>query len=189
MASILALRHRDRRGLMSNQLDTYLNALRRELHCRGLVGSRIVEEGRGHVLDAAEAEERQGIPPEAALDHVLERFGPARVLAVEFATERSLILQKILFAAGLGLGLLIGYVDSRPSWDDTGITAGVLLITTATLGALAPQRPWVWALCVGVWIPVFGISNSSNYGSLMAVAIAFVGAYGGMLVRRVFIPA
>jgi hypothetical protein len=98
-------------------------------------------------------------------------------------------MQKILFAVAIVLGLLIGYVDSRPTWDDTGVTAGVLLIVTAMLGALAPQRPWVWALCVGLWIPIFGISNSSNYGSLIAVAIAFVGAYAGMLVRRVFIPA
>jgi hypothetical protein len=42
---------------------------------------------------------------------------------------------------------------------------------------------------VGLWIPLFGISSSANYGSLLALAIAFVGAYSGMLVRRVLIPA
>ena len=174
---------------MSSQLDTYLNTLRRELRRRGVFGSRFVEEVRGHVLDDTAAEERQGVPREMALNHALERFGPARELAVEFATERSLIMQKTLFAVAIALGLLIGYVDSRPTWDDTGVTAGVLLITTAILGALAPQRPWVWALCVGLWIPLFGIAGSSNYGSLMAIAVAFVGAYSGMLVRRVLIPA
>jgi hypothetical protein len=174
---------------MSNQLDTYLTTLRRELRRRGVLGSRFVEEVRGHILDATDAEERQGVPPEAAVDHALERFGPARAVAVEFATERSLIMQKTLFAVAIVLGLLIGYVDSRPTWDDTGITAGVLLITTAILGAVAPQRPWVWALCVGLWIPLFGISSSANYGSLIALAVAFVGAYSGMLVRRALIPA
>ena len=98
-------------------------------------------------------------------------------------------MQRILFAVAIALGLLIGYVDSRPTWDDTGVTAGVVLISTAVLGALAPQRPWLWALCVGLWIPIFGILGSSNYGSLLAVAIAFVGAYGGMLLRRTFVPA
>jgi disulfide bond formation protein DsbB len=98
-------------------------------------------------------------------------------------------MQRILFAVAIALGLLIGYVDSRPSWDDTGVTAGVLFISTAILGALAPQRPWVWALCVGLWIPLFGIFGSSNYGSLIALAVAFVGAYSGMLLRRTFIPA
>lgn len=175
--------------MMSDQLETYLSSLRRELRRRGVFGSRITEEVRCHVLDAAEAEERNGIPLETAVHHALERFGPAATLAVEFATERTLIMQRTLFAVAIALGLLIGYVDSRPTWDDTGVTAGVLLISTAILGALAPQRPWVWALCVGLWIPIFGIATSSNYGSLIAVAIAFVGAYGGMLLRRTFVPA
>lgn len=174
---------------MSGHLDTYLTALRRELRRRGVIGSRICEEVRCHVLDAAEAAERKGVPRETAVRNALEQFGPARALAVELATERSLILQRILFVVGIGLGLVVGYVDSRPSWDDTGVTAGVLLIGTAILGALAPQRPWVWALCVGLWIPLFAIASSSNYGSLLALAIAFVGAYGGMLVRRTFMTA
>src|SRR5512132_1036617 len=147
---------------MSDQVETYLHSLRRELRRRGVFGSRITEEVRCHVLDAAEAEERNGTPRETAVHNALERFGPAATLAVEFATERSLIMQRTLFAVAIALGLLIGYVDSRPTWDDTGITAGVVLITTAVLGALAPQRPWVWALCVGVWIPIFGILGSSN---------------------------
>lgn len=173
---------------MSDNLDRYLHELRRELRRRGLVGSRIVEELRCHVLDAVEAAERQGIPPEAAVRLALERVGPPRTLAVAFATERSLIMQRLLFAVGLGLGLSIGYVDSRPSWDDTGITAGLLLLCTTMLGGLAPQRPWLWALCVGLWIPVFEIYNSSHYGSLLALAVAFIGAYGGMLVRRAVLP-
>jgi hypothetical protein len=75
-------------------------------------------------------------------------------------------------------------VDSRPGWDDTGITAGLLFIVSATFGALAPQRPWVWALCVGGWVPLFGILAQSSYGSLMALAFSFAGAYLGMWLRR-----
>ena len=100
-----------------------------------------------------------------------------------------LAMQRILIAISLTLGIAIGYVDSRPTWDDTGVTAGVLIIATAILGALAPERPWLWALCVGLWIPVFGIANGANYGSLLALALAFVGAYGGMLLRRAMTPA
>lgn len=174
---------------MSDHLDTYLSALRRELRRRGLIGSRIVDEVRCHVLDAAEAEERQGLSSDAAVLHALERFGPARSLAAAFATEWSLIMQRRLIVVGIGLGLLIGYVDSRPWWDDTGVSAGLLLIGTAILGALAPQRPWLWALCVGLWVPLFGIYGSSNYASLIALAVAFVGAYGGMSFRRAVIPA
>jgi hypothetical protein len=124
-----------------------------------------------------------------ALHRALDRFGPARDLAVELATERSLIMQRLLFVGAIALGIMLGYVDSRPSWDDTGVTAGLLLVVTAILGAVVPERPWLWALCVGLWIPFFGIYNRSNYGSLLALGFAFAGAYAGMLVRRVLIAS
>lgn len=98
-------------------------------------------------------------------------------------------MNRLLFAMAIAAGLSLGYVDSRPGWDDTGVTAGLLFIITLTLGALAPQRPWLWALCVGGWIPVFGILARSNYGSAMALLFAFAGAYGGMLLRRALRPA
>ena len=98
-------------------------------------------------------------------------------------------MNRLLFAMAIALGLSLAYIDSRPSWDDTGITAGLLVLVTATFGALAPQRPWVWAICVGGWIPVFAILTRSNYGSVMALAFAFAGAYGGMWLRRVLTPA
>jgi hypothetical protein len=96
-------------------------------------------------------------------------------------------MQKLLFA--VALGLLIAYVDSRPSWDDTGVTAAAVLLTCALFGAAGPRRPWLWALAVGLWIPLFGIVSARNYGSLLALLVAFVGAYVGMAFRRKFLPA
>jgi hypothetical protein len=173
---------------MAEDLEAYLEELECELARRAVPRARIVEEIRGHVLDAAEAAERQGIPPDAAEYHAIERIGSARSLAVAFAAERSRRVQKVLFAVAVGLGLLIAYVDSRPTWDDTGISAGLVLLAAGMLGALGPQRPWLWALGVGVWIPLWGIVHGSNYGSLLALVVAFAGAYGGMLVRRVLLP-
>ena len=98
-------------------------------------------------------------------------------------------MNRILLVVAIAVGLSLGYIDSGPTWDDAGITAGLLFLVAATLGAVAPQRPWVWALCVGGWIPVFGILERSNYGSIMALAFAFAGAYGGMWLRRVFARA
>ena len=98
-------------------------------------------------------------------------------------------MQRLVLLAGLVVGIAIGYVDSRPSWDDTGVTAGALLISSLVLSAIAPQRPWAIALVVGVWIPLFGIVTRANYGSLLALAFAFVGAYVGMLLRRAIVPA
>jgi hypothetical protein len=44
--------------------------------------------------------------------------------------------------------------------------------------------PWLWALCIGVWIPIMGIALHQNYGALLALVFAFIGAYAGMGVRR-----
>ena len=98
-------------------------------------------------------------------------------------------MQRLVLLVGLAVGIALGYVDSRASWDDTGVTAFAVLAASFVLGALAPQRPWAIALVVGVWIPLFGIVTRANYCSLLALALAFVAAYAGMLLRRVILPA
>jgi hypothetical protein len=45
---------------------------------------------------------------------------------------------------------------------------------------------WLWALAVGAWIPLWGIISMQNYGALLALIIAFVGAYAGVLARKVW---
>jgi hypothetical protein len=98
------------------------------------------------------------------------------------------ILERLVLFGAVAVGLALGYVDSRPSWDDTGVTAGALILAALLLGALAPRRPWAVALAVGSWIPLFGIVGSRNYGSLLALAVAFAGASAGSLLRRVILP-
>ena len=93
-------------------------------------------------------------------------------------------MQRIVLLAGLSVGIVLGYIDSRPSWDDTGVTAVTILASSFVLGALVPQRPWAVALLVGIWIPIFGILTRANYGSLLALALALAGAYAGMALRR-----
>ncbi|HOU40634.1 MAG TPA: hypothetical protein PK829_05150 [Promineifilum sp.] len=89
-----------------------------------------------------------------------------------------------LLIAAVVVGLAIAWVDSRPTWDDTGITAGVVLLTSAVFGFVAPRRPWLWALAVGGMIPLLGILRGGNFGSLLALVVALAGAYGGALVHR-----
>jgi len=89
-----------------------------------------------------------------------------------------------LLIAAVVVGLAIAWVDSRPTWDDTGITAGVVLLTSAVFGFVAPRRPWLWALAVGGMIPLLGILRGGNFGSLLALIVALAGAYGGALVHR-----
>jgi len=97
-------------------------------------------------------------------------------------------MQRIVLLAGLTVGITLGYIDSRPFWDDTGVTAVAILVCSLVLGALTPQRPWATALIVGVWVPLFGILTRANYGSLLALAFAFAGAYACMLLRRAVVP-
>jgi len=93
-------------------------------------------------------------------------------------------MQKCLLALGLVLGGLITYMDSRPNWDDTGVTALAIVVSCGLLGALGPSRPWLWALAVGLWIPVLGIVRTHNYAALLALLFAFAGAYAGMAFRK-----
>jgi hypothetical protein len=93
---------------------------------------------------------------------------------------------KLLLPIAICLGLLIAYVDSRPNWDDTGITAGAILVTSGVFGLLAPSRPWLWALAVGAWVPAYAIASARNFASLLALVFAFAGAYAGMGVRKAF---
>ena len=90
----------------------------------------------------------------------------------------------LLLIVALGLGAGITYVDSRPNWDDTGIIAVGLVLIAAAFGFADPRRPWVWAVAVGVWIPLLSVLRTGNYGSLLVLLFAFAGAYGGMLLRK-----
>lgn len=97
-------------------------------------------------------------------------------------------MEKTLQAAALGLGALITWFDSRLNFGDTGVTAGILFVAAAAFSYFAPRRPWLWALLLAGGIPLLGIARSGNYGSLLALAIALVGAYGGMGIRRLRAP-
>jgi hypothetical protein len=82
------------------------------------------------------------------------------------------------------IGLTIGYVDSRPSWDDTGITAALLLLTSAMGAGLSGRRPWLWALLVGIGIPLFELWGPGGTASLAALVISTLGALGGYALVR-----
>jgi hypothetical protein len=92
-------------------------------------------------------------------------------------------MQKTLLVSALLAGLFFAYVDSRPTWDDTGVLAGAILLTCGLISVLGFKRPWLLALSVGAWIPLRGIFITHNFGSILALVIAFVGAYLGWMFR------
>jgi hypothetical protein len=81
-------------------------------------------------------------------------------------------------------GLLIAWIDSRPNWDDTGISALMLFLAALLFGFLAFQKPWLIALAVGIWIPLISIIVTKNYGGLLALIPGFPGAYLGAYLRK-----
>ena len=102
-------------------------------------------------------------------------------------------MQKILLVIATISGLFLAYIDSRPTWDDTAIMVAAISIVSGVIALLGFERPWLLALVVGIWIPLYGmISFSHNYGSIIALIIAFIGAYAGWAfrlgIRKIFPP-
>ncbi|MDQ2853984.1 MAG: hypothetical protein M3R32_03905 [Chloroflexota bacterium] len=95
----------------------------------------------------------------------------------------------ILGIGAVVIGLAIGYVDSRPTWDDTGITVALVLLTAGMVAGMSGRRPWLWALLVGAWVPLFEITGAAGAASLAALAVAAVGAFAGYAVVRKATPA
>lgn len=163
---------------------SYLRALQRQLWLFGIFDPEYLAEVESHLLEAVEAGLRDGLSPRDAERRAVERFGPIHVVARGFANERKNRMQNLLLAAAVLAGLFSAYVDSRPTWDDTGILAFGILLVSGLITLLGYRRPWLIALAVGIWIPLRGIFVTQNYGSILALAFAFVGAYGGWLVRK-----
>lgn len=87
----------------------------------------------------------------------------------------------IAAALALAAGLAIMWMDTRPTWDDTGITAAALALV-ALVAALAGLRPWLAATLVAA--PVVLAELPKGYGVLLAIPFAVAGAVGGWLLRR-----
>jgi hypothetical protein len=97
---------------------------------------------------------------------------------------RGRLLYGTFLALAVCVGLFFAWIDSRPGWDDAGVMAGILLASSMICGCAAPRRPWLWALAIGAWIPLFSIVRWHDAGALLAPAISAVGAYGGAGVRK-----
>ena len=93
----------------------------------------------------------------------------------------------MLLAAATGAA--IANVDSRPSLDDTGVTAVAVLVASASLALWIPRRWWLWAMLVGAWVPLVEIIQAGNAVSLLALALAGAGAAIGAAVSPARRPA
>jgi hypothetical protein len=83
----------------------------------------------------------------------------------------------------LAAGVAIAWMDTRPHWDDTGVTAGALLVLAAA-GAIAGVKPW-WSALLAI-LPLLAAEARGNAAILFAVVIPVAGAFAGAWVRRAF---
>ena len=90
----------------------------------------------------------------------------------------------LILVAALLVGLSIAYLDSRPAWDDAGITAIALLATGGLTGLAIRRRPWLHALALGIWIPLWGALVKGNFGLFLILPIPFASVYVGWWLRR-----
>jgi hypothetical protein len=75
-------------------------------------------------------------------------------------------------------------MDSRPGYDDTGVTVVLLIAIAAVAAAIGGSRPWLWAILVGAWTPIIEMGSGGSTGSLLALVFAGLGSAVGFLARR-----
>ncbi len=85
----------------------------------------------------------------------------------------------VLWAAAATVGLLIAYIDSLPTWNDSGITALALLLSGGITGLFVRRRPWLFGLALGVWIPLRGIFLAHDSRFLIVLLFPLAGVYAG----------
>ena len=177
-----------------NSINSYLHAIKRELWRRGLFDTDTLAEIESHLLESVEYSLRRGLSQAEAEQEALQRFGSIKMIATTFENEKQRIhpMQKILISIAALAGLFFVYVDTRPAWDDTGVLAGAILLICGLMTLIGYKRPWLLALAVGAWIPLYGFLVSHNFGSILALVIAFIGAYAGWFfrlgIRKVYQP-
>jgi hypothetical protein len=101
-----------------------------------------------------------------------------------------------VICAGLALlgGLIIGVIDFNATEPQPA--ALMVLVFAGILGFSQPRNAWRWAIIVALGLPLaqllllqFGFHprdpvGPGVYGTLIALIPSFIGAYGGVLIRR-----
>jgi uncharacterized membrane protein YccC len=98
--------------------------------------------------------------------------------------KKQFIISLIL---AIAIGLIIAWIDTRPHWNDTGVTVFLVLLSALVCGYISSQKPWLISLAVSIWVPIFNIIIAHNYGALLALVPGFIGAYIGYLIRKTII--
>jgi len=84
-------------------------------------------------------------------------------------------------------GLLIAWNDTRPYWDDTAISVFLIITSAALFAFLAGKKPWLIALAVGIWVPLFIFYSTYDFKIFLVLIPAFIGAYINFFIKKIII--
>ena len=89
----------------------------------------------------------------------------------------------IFVLLSLVAGISIGWIDTQPGWDDTGITIGLIFISSFILGLAAQKGGWLFGAVIGLCITLMNFFTSGKLDSAISILIAFAGVYGGVTLK------
>jgi threonine/homoserine/homoserine lactone efflux protein len=127
--------------------DDYLRDLTAALRRRGIGDSRIVEEARAHLVDAAEQGLRDGLTPEAADAQAVQRFGPVETVVRHYEAARPRIASWALVVA-VAL-CVVGWVwlpRDASKLDVLGTQHVLVFLATGILLNLTPGQDTMYIL-------------------------------------------
>ena len=81
-------------------------------------------------------------------------------------------------------GLVIGFIDSRPGWNDTAITAVLLALAAGIVTTFDPRRWLLWTAIIGGPIVLLEAPATGSPGPLAALVFAGIGSAAGWLAAR-----
>jgi len=84
------------------------------------------------------------------------------------------------------LGIAIAWIDTSPGWDDTMVSVFLIFGAATFCGFMAKEKPWLIALSVSLWIPIFNLITTQNFESFMALVPGFLGAFAGWLISKTY---
>lgn len=88
----------------------------------------------------------------------------------------------VIVAVSAGVALAI--IDSRPAFDDAGVTAVGLALAAGLAAFVSGRRPWLWSVAAGIRVPLVELRDLANGGPLLALAACATGAAAGWFAAR-----
>lgn len=175
--------------MTTKSIDAYLVKLAQALRTEGIAPDRLVCEAREHLLDSARGHVQAGVAEEEACCRAIARFGEPQLIARALAEGpyRRPNADSIALAALWGVVMML--IDAAPNWDDTGVTAGALILSGAAAGYSSPRHVIPLALALGACIALrqFMLAQDdipfAAAGALAVLVFPVAGAMVGRALR------